>query len=68
MKLEAKGWPAIIAMGIVTWPYWLIYGILMGVGWVLLAILCYGILMPVEKLCHWIKRKYHESVQNRRRN
>ena len=67
-KLEIKGWPAIIAFGIVTWPFWLAYGALLGAAWLFVWILCYGVLNPIEKLYNYIKRKHYESLSNRSRD
>jgi len=64
MKIEAKGWPAIIAMGIVTWPFWLIYGILWVVAYLTVALLCVIVLKPAELISNYIKRKRNESLQN----
>jgi hypothetical protein len=63
-KIKIKGWPAIIAFGIVTWPFWLVYWVLLGAAW----LLCYGILIPIDKLYNYIKRKHHESLSNRSRD
>lgn len=67
-KIEIKGWPAIIALGIVTWPFWLAYGALLGTAWLFVWILCYGILYPIEKLYKYIKRKHYESLSNSSRD
>ena len=64
MKIEAKGWPAIIAMGIFTWPFWLIYGILWAVSYLFIALLCVVVLEPANLISNYIKRKRNESLQN----
>lgn len=64
MKIEAKGWPAIIAMGIFTWPFWVIYGVVWVTTYLVVMLICAVILKPVELISNYIKRKHNESLQN----
>ena len=68
MKIETKDWPSIIAKGIVMLPLLPIYGVIWGVAYLMVALLCVAIIGPANYINNYIKRKRNESLQNRSKN
>lgn len=68
MKIETKDWPSIIVKGIIMLPLLPINGVIWGVAYLMVALLCVTIIGPANYINNYIKRKHNESLQNRSKN